>query len=881
MISCALSTFDLRMTFLDSLRQDVVYAWRGFQRTPGFTLVALLVLALGIAANTTIFSVVNAVLLRPLPVSEPERLHFLSVVFARRFAPSARIGVPYRTFEQLAQRQDVFSGIAGFFSDAGKLGNGVNASRITGERVTTGYFDVLGVQPALGRTLVPADDLPGADPVIVVSDRFWRTKLDANPNVLGTTLDIRAPIASGGTYVRHHRVYTIVGVMRPEFKGVSTVWVPSDYWVPLRQRASDMVAAQAEISGGTGDIATAMEIRMRATVVARPLPGVTDATVRAAVSQAEQAMDETPWATAQGVRRERGAIVLERSVAGALPFDPTGKVVPERLALALMIVPLMVVMIAATNLAGILMARGVARRGEIGVRLALGAARARVARQMFTESLLLSMAGATAAIFLSRVLIQVFRTYMPRLGAGVFSLSAVSLDVPLDARVLLFTIALGIGTGMFVGMTPALQALRTDLLTALAAGGSAPAASPRTRFRRWIVVPQICFSVVLLLAAGVLTRALLLAEFADRGFDPGGVVYAEIARPPRYSVNMTPEQRRAENARQKAEYLQLFDEVRALPGIEAAALANRVVWTNADNIPIVTRETVRDQQYRWAAGAQVSSGYFETMRIPIARGRAFDAHDNAASAPVAIVDEHLARLLWPDQDALGEYIASPDRATNAPPVWMRIVGIAKEVRLAGDEAGDRPFVYLPIAQQAVVLTASIVARGRANAPDLLKTLPAAIVAAQTDAEVPRARTIEEEISAVLYPKRLGATVLALSGLFGLLLSVVGLYGVVSYSAAQRMREIGIRSALGAERRHLVALLLRDALLALAVAIGLGLVLGLAAVRVVSSMVVALPQADMVTVIAIPLVLGTVIVGACLRPVWRAARVNPIEVLRAL
>ena len=867
---------------LDSIRQDIRYAVGAFRRSPGFTFVAVLVLAFGIAANTTIFSVVNAVLLRPLPVSQPANLRFLSVVFPGMSWFNARLGVPFRTYEQLAERRDVFSGVAGFFSDGARLGNGTTASRIVGERVTASYFDVLGMHAAIGRTFVPADDLPDADPVIVISDRFWRTKLDGNPRVLGTTLDLRAPQSSGGTYVRHHRLYTIVGVMRPEFKGISTVWVPSDYWVPLRQRASDMVAAQAEISGGTSDFAGAMEMRMRATLVARPLPDVSDATVRAAVVAAEQAMPETPWATSRGVRNERGVIVVDQSLEGRLPFDPTGKVVPERLALALMVVPLMVVLIAATNLAGILMARGVARRGEIGVRLALGASRARLARQMLTESLLLSFAGVAAAILLSRAFIQLFRTYMPALGSsGVFSLAAVSLDVPLDARVLMFTIALGIGTGVFVGMTPALQALRTDLLTALSAGASAQAASPRSRFRRWIVVPQICFSVVLLLAAGVLIRALLRAEFTDRGFDPDGIVYAEIAKPPRYSGNMTPAQRLAENARHKAEYLQLFEQVRALPGLEAAALANRVVWTNSDNIPIVTRETVGDRQYRWAAGAQVSSGYFETMRIPLLRGRPFDTHDTAGSAPVAIVSERLARQLWPDKDALGEYIASPDRATNAPPTWLRVVGVAKEVRLAGDEAQDRPFVYLPITQQPVVLSASIVARGRANAPELLKTLPAAIVAAQTDAEVPRARTMKEEIAAVLYPKRLGGTVLALSGLFGLLLSVVGLYGVVSYSAAQRMREIGIRSALGAARRDLVVLLLRDALLALVVAIGLGVVLGLAAVRVVSSFVVALPHIDLVTLIAIPLLLGTVIVGACLRPVWRAARVNPIDVLRAL
>jgi putative ABC transport system permease protein len=544
-------------------------------------------------------------------------------------------------------------------------------------------------------------------------------------------------------------------------------------------------------------------------------------------------------------------------------------------------VPLMVVLIAATNLAGILMARGVARRGEIGVRLALGAGRGRVARQMITESLLLSLAGATIAILLSRGFITIFARYMPRLGIGTFSFAAVSLDVPLDGRVLLFTLALGIGTGVLVGMTPAIQALRTDILTVLAGGATAQAASPRSRLGRWIVVPQICFSVVLLLAAGVLVRALLRAEFADRGFDPDGVAYADVARPLRYSGTMTPAQRQAENARQKAEYLELLRQVRTLPGVEIAALANRAVWTNQDNVPVVSRDGYRDGQNRWAAGAHVTDGYFEAMRLPIVRGRAFDANDTASSPPVAIVSEELARLLWPDRDALGEYVASPDPASKAPPTWLRVVGIAKQVKLAGHEDRPAPFIYLPIAQRPSLLAASIVARGRAGTGELLKTLRAAIVAAQPDAEVPRARTMTDEIGEALYPTRLGATVLAVSGLFGLLLSAVGLYGVVSYSAAQRMRELGIRSALGAERRDLLALLLRDALLSLSVAIALGVALGLAAVRIVSSKVVALPRLDLVTVVAIPLLLSVAIIAACLRPVRRAARVNPIDVLRTL
>jgi predicted permease len=871
----------MQTTFVDSVRQDVVYAMRSFRRAPGFSLVALLILAVGIAANTTIFSVVNAVLLRPLPVSRPEELRFLSVVF--RQLSGSRHPVPYRTLEQLGQRRDVFDGVAGFSSDGAKIGDGVNASRVVGERVTADYFDVLGVPAAFGRTFVPSDDLPGADPVVVISDRFWRTRLDANPEVLGTTIDLRAQYTNGGTYLRHHRIYTIVGVMPPGFKGITTVWVPSDYWVPLRQRASDLLASDAEIRGGTVDaraVNAAMEMWMRATLVARVLPGTSEPAIEAALAAAEQDMPETKLATSRGLRIEKGTIFSDRSLEGRLPFDPAGHVVPERLALALMIVPIMVILIAATNLAGILMARGVARRGEIGVRLALGAGRGRIARQVIIESLLLSGAGALSAVLLSRGLIKAFAVYRPRLnGVGPFNLTAFSLDVPLDRRVLLFTIVLAVGTGLFAGLTPALQALRTDILGALAGGATAQAGTRRSRFGRWIVAPQVCLSIVLLLVAGVLVRAQLRAEFADRGFDPNGIVYAELARPPRYSGAMTAEGRLAENARQKAEYLQLVEQVRTLPGIEVAALANKVVWTNQDNVAVVSRESFRDGQKRWVAGAHVSRGYFEAMKIPIVRGRPFDMTETASSIPVAIVSERLAGLLWPDKDALGEEVASLEAGTTAPPRWLRVVGIAKEVIPAGGEDRSTPFIYVPIEQSPSLLAATIVARARTKTPDLLTGLPAAIVAAQPDAEVPRARTMKADIDDALYPKRLGATVLALSGMFGLLLSAVGLYGVVAYAAAQRMRELGIRSALGARRRDLVALLMRDAVVALTAAVGTGVTLGVAAVRIVSSTVLPLPRPDIVTAIAIPLMLCSVVLAACLRPVRRATRVNPIDVLR--
>jgi hypothetical protein len=281
------------------------------------------------------------------------------------------------------------------------------------------------------------------------------------------------------------------------------------------------------------------------------------------------------------------------------------------------------------------------------------------------------------------------------------------------------------------------------------------------------------------------------------------------------------------------------------------------------------------------SAGEVSAGYFEAMHIPILRGRAFDAHDTATSTPVAIVCERLAQLLWPDKDPIGEYIANfTPSGGQGTPTWLLVVGVAKEVKVPGREDRWSPFFYMPLEQQARMPSTSIVVRGRASSRDLLKTVTAGIVAAHPEAEIPRARTMDEEIGEVLYPRRLGAAILALSGLFGLLLSTVGLYGVVSYSAAQRMREIGIRAALGAERRDILSMLVRDALLALGIAVAGGVALGYAAVRVVSSVVVALPALDVLTLVAVPTLLAAVILAACLLPARRAARVNPVEVLRA-
>lgn len=871
----------VRATFLDGIHQDVKFALRAFRRSPGFTFVSVLVLALGIAANTTVFSIVNAVLFRPLSVPHARELKFLSVRLASH--PDHPFPMPYSTFQDIAARKEIFAGVAGYLSDFAKIGNGLATSRVAGERVTTDYFDVLHVRAALGRTFVASDDEAGAAPAIVISDRLWRTHLDANPHVVGATIDLR-PLSVAYYYSGYHTAYTVVGVMPPGFNGLSSAWVPAEYWVPLRRRTADSVAGENAEGLYGGSAEELLEWR-GVMVVGRLQSGVTDAGLRTAALVAERTMREFEWATSRGTQPEKGQIVCAGAYRGILPFDSRGQVVPTRLALALMIVSGMVLLIAATNLAGILMARGLTRRAEVGVRLALGAGRARVVRHVLTETVLLSLAGAVVALAFSRALIDLFLAYMPgRIGSGPLVLTAISLDVPIDVRVMVFTVALGVGAGMLVGLTPALQALRTDVMAALSGTASGASATARWRVRRWIVVPQICLSLVLLLAAGVLVRALLKAELADRGFDPDRVVYADIALPaPTGWQTMAREKWPAEQARRSNVYRQLLEKVRALAGVEAAALATKSSW-NGDRwggSSVVTRYAYGPGENRWVSSGEVSTGYFEAMRIPILRGRAFDAHDNQTSTKVAIVCERLAQLLWPGKDPIGQYIANFTPGGKGTPTWLLVVGVAKEVKVPGREDRWSPFFYLPLEQQAQMPSASIVARGRAGySRDLLKTVSQGIVAARPEAEIPRARTMDEEIGEVLYPRRLGAAILALSGLFGLLLSTVGLYGVVSYSAAQRMQEIGIRVALGAERRDILSMLLREALLAVSIAVGGGVALGYAAVRIVSSVVVALPPLDMITLLAVPTLLAAVIVAACLLPARHAARVDPVEVLRA-
>ena len=862
---------DLRpLVWFDDLVRDLHYALRTFRRSPGFVAVAVLVLGLGIGANTAIYSLLNGLLFRPVPVPSPGDLRYLHTLSTRRpgDVPQA---VPYSTFRYLADHNDVFAGVAQVNFDFAKIGSGLQPMRVVGERVSTNYFDVLQIRPALGRTFAAPDD---ANPVLVVSNRFWQQNLGGVPNVIGTRLDLRAESYFIPFYSAHHCVYTIVGVMPPGFNGVADWLGSADFWAPIRQRTADRLDQRREEDGESGS--PRVEDSMDATIVARLKPGLTDRQAAPAVLAANQHLHEEDL-NDPSVRREK-RILLYGSETAARSARVRGGIVPERLALALMLVSAMVLLIAATNLAGILMARGVSRRAEIAARLALGAGRSRVARQVLTESLLLSLAGSVTALGVARLLIGLFTAHMPSQLEGTFYLFVGAGDVPIDLRALLFTGVLGVAAGVLVGLTPALQALRTNVLPALSGGSGLPATA-RSRVRRWILIPQIGLSLVLLLVAGVLVRTLILAEHVDRGIEPEKVFHATFWLK-RLPGDWTDERRRAEGERNRAVRARLFEKVRESPAVKQAALTD-MSWMGASQTSVVTRAGFGLGQNHWVSSATVSYGYFETMGTPIVRGRAFDVRDTAQSTPVAIVCERLAERLWPGKDPLGQYVAEYDPAYHrGGPTWMQVVGVAREVKRPGQEERVTLTLYTPLEQSSAWAT-SIVVRSRATTQEVRQAVMSAIAAADVEVEISGASTVVEDIDRALYPRRLVTAILALSGLLGLLLSSVGLYGIVSYSAAQRLREIGIRAALGASRRDIVRLMLRDALLALGIGVVCGVALGYAGMRVVSSLVVGLPALDAFTLVAVPTLLSGVILAAGLAPARRAARVNPIEVLRGL
>ena len=850
---------------MNGICRDVQYSVRSLAKHPGFAAAGVLVLALGIGVNTAIFSVINAVLFRPLPVRAPEELRYLYTIQRTGGRPNG--STTYREFLDLRAKTTAFADVMLASMGRDKVRANAIVDTAVGEYVSANYFSVLGVQPFIGRAFGPGEDEAATgQPVAIISYDFWQSRFNADPDVLGKTVEL-TQTAYSGSY-SPWKTYTVVGVMPQGFRGLS-VWDPTQYWLSFLQRAAAML---------TDPRYQRQPSPMRSPLDFRGLPV---ARLNAGISD-EQARTDV-YAIAQALRPEfRGAnpdwsLVVLDAIQVRLPFDPRGQIVPSRLATALMSVSGVLLLIAAANLTGMLMARSVSRGQEIAVRLALGAGRWRVMRQLSIDGLLLSAFGGLLGLLVARWLVDLFIAGTPTRFVG-WQISAFSLDVPLDGRVLLVAALSCVITGLFVGLVSARQALRVDVLSGLAAGFAATRAV-RTTLGRWVVIPQVCLSLVLLLVAGVLVRTLIRAEVTHPGYETDGVVLLD------FEIPHTRFEELKSRKRQDGVQRRLLERAAAEPTLAAVALT----MTEPTALPlpkmqgwVIPREDFKpDGKHYWPAQGWVSRGYFQAMQIPLLRGRTFDDRDTPDSPRVVIVSEDLARTIWPDEDPIGRYLAQHEPNSRYPPRWMEVIAVVGDVAAPLDDRGWHPAIYLPLEQLGPHAAFTVVARGSGTPATIIQALNNVITSTEPGAITARARTLEAAVGELLYTRRVAAAILGLAGAIGLMLASAGLYGLISFSVAQRLREIGVRMALGANGRDIRRLILREGVTVTTVGVLLGFALSYAAIRITSSYVVALPSADALTFLAVPLLLGAVILLACYVPATRAAGVDPIEVLRSL
>jgi putative ABC transport system permease protein len=845
---------------------DVKQGLRLMRRGPAFTVTAAVVLSLGIGVNTALFSGIAGLFFKPLPVEDPDSLFYL---YTKNHAGQVMAHVDPQFFAEFSERGAALADFTGHW----RVGMRLTADNLTevayGEFVAANYFALLGVEAARGRTLEDGDDdltTPGM--AVVLSHDMWIRRFGGRTDIVGTQVRIHA---SDGT---------VVGVAEPGFEGLTDPWTPTQFWVPgLKMQ-----------SAGSGGRAPAYQRQYVGGPVGRLKPGVSFEQYQSFFNSI------VPEWTAAKIDRARGysktaadfersrrifeatSYPLYRATDVRMPFNPEGQVIPAGLLAGMVTVVALVLLIAASNIAGLLLARGVARTGEVAVRRALGAGVGRLSRQLLAESVLLATAGGALGLFVAYTLVGLFRAYTP---------ARFAVEITLDWRVLIFALCVCVGAGVLVGLAPALQAARVNVLEALGNGIGATR-RVRARLRHWIVIPQIALTMVLLLVAAVHTRTLLQIERADPGYRTDGAVVMTVGRwePAPVPGRDTQDDQNTHAAKMRQFNRDVVTRVGQVPQVAAFALAGMLPVTEslADLQSVVTYEDYVSQAPPRGSAERVliSDGYFDVMGMRLRDGRMFDERDGPYESfgpRVAIVSEALARAVWPAGNAVGRTFTLQTESPGQKVDWLEVVGVVNDVEPVFNERGHRPRVYVPVKQQWRGDAQYLVVRGAGDQDALIRDVKAAVVGVEPFAEVSQVRTMEQVVGEILYPRRLAAAMLVAGALIGLVLSCIGLYGVVSYSVAQRQREIGIRATLGAERRDIAALVLKEGVRVAAIGTTAGFVVAVLLLRVTAGMLPQLPTADIVSFIVVPLILAAMVVLACLVPAWRAARVDPAAVLR--
>ena len=820
---------------MGSFWQDLRYAVRALGKSPCFAALAIVTLALGIAANTSIFSVVNGFLLRPMPVPHAEQLAVLSL---QQAGDRTLQKFSYPDFVELRDQSASFSDIIAYRITLAGLAADNRGDHCIVTRVSGNYFSVLRVEPALGRTILPAEgQTPGADPVLILGFSYWQKRFAGDKNVLGKHVEING------------HPLTIVGVAPKEFHGTYSI-VDSDLYVPLSVNIATKGDALVQ------DMWTHRADRSLS-LMARLKPGITLKQAQASLNVVAQRIAE------QHPDADKGISVTGFPERLARPDPDPDNTLPAAAA-AFMALAALVLLLACFNVTNVLLVRATARQREMAIRAALGAGPARLVRQYLTESLLLALLGAGGGMVLANW------------AMGFLSTLSLGTDLPLqfnfmpDARVYLFALGAALATGVIVGVFPALRVARRDVSSVLHQGGRGSSAGRQRQFiRGTLVVAQVAGSLVLLIVAGLFIRSLGKAQTIYLGLNPGNVL----------NFSLDVQQIGYQEVQGRTFYRELELRLRTLPGVVSVAQAFSVplgVMSAFDSLYIEGHPIEPSQQSPSVQYNMVTPGYFDTLRIPVHRGRAFTDADDEKSPGVAIINQAMARQFWPDQDAIGKRFSA--RAASGP--FLQVVGVVQDGKYRGVVESPSPHFYVPLSQSYVPLRTFHV---RTSVPpeNLATQVQAQIRSFVPNLSISELQTMNQALQGVngFLFYRLGAQFTSAIGLLGLVLAVVGVYSVASYAATQRTHEIGIRMAIGATPRDILEMVLRQGIGIVGIGLFIGLAAAFAGTRLLADLFYGVAPSDPATYAGVATLLLVVTLLACWIPARRATRVSPLLALR--
>ncbi len=802
--------------------QDLRYGLRMLVKSPGFTVVALLTLTLGIGATSAIFSVVDAVLLRSLPYRDPQRL--VSI-----YEDMGKNGFPYNTpapFNYAAWKAQtkIFEDVAAMSGEPYNLtGTSGEPEKLDGVTVTQNLFTLLGVKPALGRDFTPEEDQPGANRVALISDGLWKRRFAGDRATLGREISL------------NDEKYTVIGVMPP---GFSFPWRTASVWTPIALGPKGLAKRGSHYLNVTGRLkqgVTLAEANSALLVLAKRLAKEYPDTN----SEIERFF-ATPLRDAYTRDVESGLLVL----FGAVGF---------------------ILLIACANIANLLLSRAAGRQREIAVRTAIGASRYRIVRQLLTESALLALGGGAFGLLLADWCFAFLKNLLPADLAGAETLS-------LDLRVLAFAVAVSLGSSFLFGLTPALQVSRVDLNDVLKEGGRGSAGSRGQKLRNLLVIGEVALSLMLLVGSGLLLKSFANLRGLDPGFQPDHVLTMRI---------IVPRETKYHDFERRTQFFDaVLQRVRALPGVRSAGFTSALplTWDGGTNSIIPEGQPLQPDFTHDANDRVVTPGYFETMRIPLRRGRVIDDRDGANAPPVAVINETMARKFWPNQDALDKRF-KPEFSEKTP--YYRIVGIVADVRQMALDRPARQEMYFSSWQSKEnwMVPRDLVVRTAGDPLSLAGAVRRAVWSVDRDQPLSDIASLDDILDHEVSRRRIQATLLASLAGLALVLACVGIYGVLSYVVTQRTREIGVRVALGAEASDVFRTVATQGMGLAGIGVIVGIAASLGLTRLLTSMLFGVSAADPLTYFGAAVVFGLIALLACYVPARRAAKVDPMVALR--